>query len=41
MTLTPRTVTRRETQVGESVEEQMAQSYRKKDGLFCPQHGDY
>ena len=40
-TLTPRTVTRRETQVSESIEEQMAQSYRKKDGLFCPSHGEY
>jgi len=41
LALTPRTVTRREKQVAESVEEQMAQSYRKKDGLFCPSHGDY
>lgn len=39
--LTPRTVTRREKTVTESVEEQMARSYRKKDGLFCPSHGEY
>jgi hypothetical protein len=39
--LTPRTVTRREKTVTETVEEQMAHSYRKKDALFCPQHGEY
>ncbi len=41
LALIPRSVTRRKTQVSESVEEQMAQSYRKKDGLFCPEHGEY
>jgi hypothetical protein len=41
LTLTPRLVTRREKQVSESIEEQMAQSYRKKDGLYCPTHGEY
>jgi hypothetical protein len=40
VSLTPRTVTRREKSVTETVEEQMAQSYRKKDGLFCPSHGE-
>jgi hypothetical protein len=39
--LTPRSVTRHEKTVAESIEEQMAHSYRKKDGLFCPQHGEY
>jgi hypothetical protein len=39
--LTPRTVTRRDQQASESIEEQMAQSYRKKDRLFCPLHGEY
>lgn len=39
VTLAPRNVMRRENQASESIEEQMAQSYRKKDGLFCPEHG--
>ncbi len=41
VSLAPRTLTRREKIVTESIEEQMAHSYRKKDALFCPAHGEY